>query len=1164
MSLFAQDLPTVIPPSPSVSNLMHFEEVPVSHYTGQPEISLPLYTKKASANFSLPVNLMYNTMGVRVDERSGWTGTGWSISGEAVISRTVRDIADELDQVSNTTTSTNKVVGVYHNGYYDLSWSATGDYTEDVANCNIQDFLWNASGKGSGSFDGDFDNEPDLYQLSLYGATARFVIVKEGTSLVVKMMENDSNLQITLNHNANYEISNFTVLDTKGIQYIFNTADTETSNSSSYSVSIKQNGDPANISIPSDMQYISAWKISEVNTVNGNNLATYTYQNITETFKTPISESNVEIKSMSFANSSGVIATWGNVVGEPHEQALSWAIYNNSILKPKYTKSETTLTIQTKKVSSIDFHDQSRIEFITNNTLNHPEFDTSTAKVLEKVIIKKPNGSVFKTFKLAHSVTPNNRLFLDTVEEIFSTNNSYSYHLAYTNKDELPEFGNPNKDIWGYYKAAESPGLPANCKLKFSADKDKVTTGVLEKITYPTSGIKNFIFESNRFSQIGARAFTEDEFAQYNPDNYTCTTAWGDFNNSNIQNDGYSSYVVPFTNLRTQEVSVRTVSSSGTQADKDNTSIKIVKTNDPLNVDQVIAQVKLDDVELFTLPAGSYEIRLFSLSTPNSNNPVVNVNATVNYKLFQDPLKHYLYGGGLRIKEVFFNENSDLTAKTKTIFSYDVLGGKGVPLPVDTPSSGVIDGLYSNIKEYTRSQKHTVALFNFGSAGNNTATAAMPLDIDYKIVEKLSSIQAAFTKGNYVGYAKVSVRHIKGDTKGSTLYHFTTPVDYPTYGEHYSYPFLPLPDKSHLQGVLTKQEVFNATDQILKEVTYAYHDPIELSVAKSLFVYDEECYYSQFYSTLDHYIASEPTPGRAFMGNSAPYLHGNCINGSSTCEAPVYYKFYDVLFSKYLLKDTITKDYFYTDTQATTGEEVATKQTLFYNPVYYQVSEDRTYLDINDESKYYKTKYHYPSPSTFPVGYNDENGKVSRLQDLNKINDVIATETFKDGVKLTQTNTIYDEQDTNLVLPSKVQVAKGSKTPETRLEYTRYDTYGNILEVKKTSGASISYIWGYNSMYPVAKIENATYTAIETLPSFGTGFTITEALTLTQEADLRSLPNAQVTTFKYDPFVGVISTTDPKDYTMTYEYDAFNRLKYVKDKDDNILSKNEYKYVNQN
>jgi YD repeat-containing protein len=40
----------------------------------------------------------------------------------------------------------------------------------------------------------------------------------------------------------------------------------------------------------------------------------------------------------------------------------------------------------------------------------------------------------------------------------------------------------------------------------------------------------------------------------------------------------------------------------------------------------------------------------------------------------------------------------------------------------------------------------------------------------------------------------------------------------------------------------------------------------------------------------------------------------------------------------------------------------------------------------------------------------------------------------------------------------------------------------------------------------------------------------------------------------------VTSITDPKGDKITYEYDEFNRLKQVKDKNGNILSENQYNY----
>ena len=35
---------SVIPPSPEVSSMMKYIDIPVSHFTGQPQIEIPVYT----------------------------------------------------------------------------------------------------------------------------------------------------------------------------------------------------------------------------------------------------------------------------------------------------------------------------------------------------------------------------------------------------------------------------------------------------------------------------------------------------------------------------------------------------------------------------------------------------------------------------------------------------------------------------------------------------------------------------------------------------------------------------------------------------------------------------------------------------------------------------------------------------------------------------------------------------------------------------------------------------------------------------------------------------------------------------------------------------------------------------------------------------------------
>lgn len=115
-------------------------------------------------------------------------------------------------------------------------------------------------------------------------------------------------------------------------------------------------------------------------------------------------------------------------------------------------------------------------------------------------------------------------------------------------------------------------------------------------------------------------------------------------------------------------------------------------------------------------------------------------------------------------------------------------------------------------------------------------------------------------------------------------------------------------------------------------------------------------------------------------------------------------------------------------------------------------------------------------------------------------------------------------------------------------------------------GAAITYLWGYNGQYPVAKIENATYA--EVLDT-GVDLAVLESTSSSETAKVAelnkirnhpSMSGAMVTTYTYDPLVGVTSITDPKGQTTSYEYDPFNRLEFIKDDTNDLLEEYQYHY----
>jgi YD repeat-containing protein len=137
---------------------------------------------------------------------------------------------------------------------------------------------------------------------------------------------------------------------------------------------------------------------------------------------------------------------------------------------------------------------------------------------------------------------------------------------------------------------------------------------------------------------------------------------------------------------------------------------------------------------------------------------------------------------------------------------------------------------------------------------------------------------------------------------------------------------------------------------------------------------------------------------------------------------------------------------------------------------------------------------------------------------------------------------------------------------ETQLTYGKYDKFGNNISLSIKDAFNIVYIWSYNGQYPIAEIKNATYNEVQNAaPSFlnnieNSSNPSDSSLNYLSDRLRNNLPNAQVTTYTYKPLVGMTSMTDPRGVTTFYEYDSFNRLQFIKNKDGIIIQSFDYKY----
>ncbi|MCD0472580.1 RHS repeat domain-containing protein [Flavobacterium sp. JAS] len=192
--------------------------------------------------------------------------------------------------------------------------------------------------------------------------------------------------------------------------------------------------------------------------------------------------------------------------------------------------------------------------------------------------------------------------------------------------------------------------------------------------------------------------------------------------------------------------------------------------------------------------------------------------------------------------------------------------------------------------------------------------------------------------------------------------------------------------------------------------------------------------------------------------------------------------------------------------------------------------------------------------------YSTALGHVSRHQ----LSEIATTSTYNNTTLLSTKKTIYSDFGTRY-LPAKIQTSKGNGALEDRVTFLLYDDKGNPIELYKTDGTHIAYLWGYNKTLPIAKFENTTYDNIpsidivQTASDSGNEANLITALN-TMRNDPRFTNNIMVTTITYQPLIGISTITDPKGDKTTYTYDSFGRLEFVKDNAGKILSENQYNY----
>lgn len=434
-------LPKFIPPSPEVSSLFKFVDYPVSHSTGIPEISIPLYTVQCG-NLSLPISIDYHASGRKFSDMTGAIGIGWNLNAGGTISRTVFGFPDESSPVPSNLRS--------------------------ASSLNIKDdyrYLAELYYKDNDPLGTTYDSEYDLFTYSLPGMSGSFVLA--GGSPTPLTLNN-----VKISGTVNY----FTIIGEDGTKYTFQSSATSSVSSpyNDYNSSVK-----------------TSWYLDRIESADGKHTINLTYESV-RLYDNP--GGNMQYSLM---GETVIVKDMGQ------------RSYQNMYNTIKYENASMALSFSSVRLKEINFG-SGKVVF---------ENEAVGGK-LKKISIRDVSGVTVKTYSLTHDLLDHTLLDnykLSSIATTSGSNQTDIYRFDYY--PTSVSFASNQHDYWGYLndnRTSMSNLLPA-IEIPFNGyseiighrevtrmpNENRMKSGVLKKITYPTGNSTEFIYEINKFMYVG-------------------------------------------------------------------------------------------------------------------------------------------------------------------------------------------------------------------------------------------------------------------------------------------------------------------------------------------------------------------------------------------------------------------------------------------------------------------------------------------------------------------------------------------------------------------------------------------------------------------------------------------------------------------------------------
>lgn len=526
-------------PSPNAASLGQYANYTVSNFTGTPPVNVPIYEIK-QGNFKLPISLAYNSSGIKVGDVAGWVGLGWSLNCGGVITRNVRDIPDDNHFLDMGWLYYNYIVPAN-------SWSSgrTVGYSPDGGQNNAVGLMEGRVVK--------MDTEPDIFYFNFNGHVGKFFFnqgkdtpdhtgqIAEDAHTINLIPHQDLKFSYKLANDGprnSTRLGSFTVLDESGNTYYFEKSEftvTKELGVTFPAPPIVLGSSGYSPLIDGRMEFKSSWYLTKVKTVQGSEVI---FNYVPETYIQTLPD-NYSVRNFPRTNPSG--------------SSVDCTV--------KYNKANTAFSYSTNTITGLRLESIESTDFKVVFDADEKRKDLAGAAALTAVTVYAKDYlerlSFVKKVKLDYTYLqsiidpkldvdqanstingdPNKRLQLNHVTEMSEAGGALNpYTFEYNDTYVLPSRFSPHQDFWGYFNNNTCNTLtptvyiyPAEygderLSLYQKADyagtdeyiiqgADRTTnpaaavSGTIKKITFPHGGSEEFTFGSNVFYYLDKNIF---------------------------------------------------------------------------------------------------------------------------------------------------------------------------------------------------------------------------------------------------------------------------------------------------------------------------------------------------------------------------------------------------------------------------------------------------------------------------------------------------------------------------------------------------------------------------------------------------------------------------------------------------------------------------------